>query len=91
MAEEYYQLKQTDKANKILDDLADKSLQYMIWYLSLTDSQLSISSDSFVYNASLLDSEVRLMQKYKSNDMAKHYSTELDQLYDEYVKRVKGN
>ena len=45
----------------------------MVWYLSLTDYQLSIASENFMYNAGLLDAEVRLMEKYKSEDLAKHY------------------
>ena len=31
MAEAYYQLGQTEKANKIIDELANKSLEYMFW------------------------------------------------------------
>ena len=31
-----------------LDELANKSLEYMIWYLSLTDYQLSIASENFM-------------------------------------------
>ena len=68
MAESYYQLGQNEKANKIIDELANKSLEYMIWYLSLNDNQLAIASENFVYNASLLDAEVRLMEKYKSEN-----------------------
>ena len=90
MAEAYYQLGQNEKANKIIDELANKSLEYMIWYLSLTDYQLSIASENFMYNAGLLDAEVRLMEKYKSEELAKHYSEQLDQLYNEYVTRMKG-
>ena len=90
MAESYYQLGQNEKANKIIDDLANKSLEYMIWYLSLNDSQLAIAGENFVYNASLLDAEIRLMEKYKSEELAKHYSEQLDQLYNEYVTRMKG-
>ena len=90
VAEAYYQLGQNEKANKIIDELANKSLEYMIWYLSLTDYQLSIASENFMYNAGLLDAEVRLMEKYKSEELAKHYSEQLDQLYNEYVARMKG-
>ena len=90
MAESYYQLGQNEKANKIIDELANKSLEYMIWYLSLNDNQLAIAGENFVYNASLLDAEVRLMEKYKSEKLAKHYSTQLYHLYNEYVTRMKG-
>ena len=90
MTEAYYQLGKNEKANKIIDELANKSLEYMIWYLSLTDYQLSIAGENFMYNAGLLDAEVRLMEKYKSTSLAKHYSEQLEQLYNEYVSRVKG-
>ena len=43
-----YGLGQNEKANKIIDELANKSLEYMIWYLSLTDYQLSIASENFM-------------------------------------------
>ena len=48
MAESYYQLGQNEKANKIIDELANKSLEYMIWYLSLNDNQLAIASECLV-------------------------------------------
>ena len=91
MAEAYYQLGQTEKANKMIDELANKSLEYMIWYLSLNDNQLAIAGENFVYNASLLDAEIRLMQKYKSDELAKHYSAQLEELYQQYITRMKGS
>lgn len=90
MAEAYYQLNQKEKANKIIGELAGKSLEYMRWYLSLTDNQLAISSENFMYNAGLLDAEIRLMNKYKSEELAKRHSAELEKLYNEYVARMKG-
>ena len=90
MAEAYYQLGQQKKADQIVDALANKSLEYMIWYLSLTDDQLSIANENFVYNASLLDAYVRLMEKYKSQELEKRYSAQLEKLYSEYVARMKG-
>lgn len=88
LAEAYYQLNQKAKADKIMDDLANKSVEYMIWYLSMSDNQLSVSGENFMYNASVLDAEIRLMEKYKSQ-LAPHYSQQLDQLYNEYVTRMK--
>ncbi|MBR8719773.1 hypothetical protein IX307_000991 [Bacteroides pyogenes] len=88
MAEAYYQLGQKEKADKIMDELANKSLEYMIWYLSMSDAQLAIAGENFVYNASLLDAYIRLLQKYDSEELAKHYSMQLDTLYKEYVKRM---
>lgn len=88
LAEAYYQLNQKAKADKIMDDLANKSVEYMIWYLSMSHNQLSVSGENFMYNASVLDAEIRLMEKYKSQ-LAPHYSQQLDQLYNEYVTRMK--
>ena len=88
MAEAYYKLGETAKANHIVDELANKSLEYMMWYLSLTDNQLAICGENFIYNASLLDAEVGLMEKNKS-DLASHYAEQLDLLYKAYVTRMQ--
>ena len=89
LAEAYYQLGKTAKADKIMDDLANKSLEYMTWYLSLTDNQLAVASREFMYHLSLLDTEVRTMEKYKSK-LAPNYSNRLEELYNTYVSRTKG-
>jgi len=88
ICEAYYQLGMASKADLIINDLANKSVEYMIWYLSLSENQLHASSENFMYHASILDAEVRLMQKYKSKQ-TKHYAEKLEQLYTEYVSLVK--
>lgn len=89
MAEAYYALGQTAKADKIMDELANKSVEYMLWYLSLNDSQLAISGQEFMYHLSLLDAEVRTMEKYKSK-LTSNYSNRLEELYNTYMSRTKG-
>lgn len=89
MAEAYYDLGQTAKADKIMDDLANKSVEYMLWYLSLDDSRLAISGQEFMYHLSLLDAEVRSMEKYKSK-LVGNYSKRLEELYNAYMTRTKG-
>ncbi|MEG1563107.1 MAG: hypothetical protein RR365_05185, partial [Bacteroides sp.] len=88
MAETYYRLGQTAKADKIMDDLANKSVEYMLWYLSLTDQQLDMSGQEFVRHFNLLDIEVRTMEKYKSK-LFNNYGKRLEELYNEYVVRTK--
>ena len=66
MAEAYYQLGQTEKADKIMDALANKAIEYMTWYLSLDDSQFFVSTREFEYHIALLNEELKLMEKYKS-------------------------
>ena len=89
MAEAYYQLGQTEKADKIMDALANKAIEYMTWYLSLDDSQFFVSTREFEYHIALLNEELKLMEKYKSK-LSENYSGKLDELYAMYVSRVKG-
>ncbi len=89
MAEAYYQLGLAEKGDRIMDELANKSLEYMTWYLSMDDNLFVTTSENFMYHASLLDAEARLMQKYKSK-LFENYSKELEELYNMYVSRVKG-
>ena len=88
MAEAYYQLGQTAKADKIVDAMANKAVEYMTWYLSMSDYRLALSQQEFAYNLGLLDVEVKLLEQYKS-PLAKHYSDLLEKLYNMYVTRVK--
>ena len=89
MAEAYYQLGQTEKADKIMDALANKAIEYMTWYLSLDDSQFFVSTREFEYHIALLNEELKLMEKYKSK-LSENYSGKLDELYGMYISRVKG-
>lgn len=88
LAEAYYQLGQTEKADKIMNALATKSLEYVTWYLSLDDTKLLISGQEFMYYLGLLDAEVKLMEQYKSKQAA-NYAGKLDELYSMYVARTK--
>lgn len=89
MAEAYYQLGQTEKADKIMDALASKAIEYLTWYLSLDDSQFFVSTREFEYHIALLNEELKLMEKYKSK-LSENYSAKLDELYNMYISRVKG-
>ena len=89
MAESYYQLGQTEKADKIMDALASKAIEYLTWYLSLDDSQFFVSTREFEYHIALLNEELKLMEKYKSK-LSENYSAKLDELYNMYISRVKG-
>ena len=89
MAEAYYQLGETEKADKIMDALANKAIEYLTWYLSLDNSQFFVSSREFEYHIALLNEELKLMEKYKSK-LSENYSGKLDELYGMYVSRMKG-
>ena len=89
MAEAYYQLGETEKADKIMDALANKAIEYLTWYLSLDNSQFFVSSREFEYHIALLNEELKLMEKYKSK-LSDNYSGKLDELYGMSVSRMKG-
>ncbi|WP_221657316.1 glycosyltransferase family 117 protein [Bacteroides salyersiae] len=89
MAEAYYQLGETEKADKIMDALANKAIEYLTWYLSLDNSQFFVSSREFEYHIALLNEELKLMEKYKSK-LSDNYSGKLDELYGMYISRMKG-
>ena len=63
MAEAYYQLGETEKADAIIKALADKAVEYATWYLSLDDSRFLVSERECQYHLSLLDAEVKKMRQ----------------------------
>ena len=50
MAEAYYQLGETAKADEMMKALADKAVEYLTWYLSLDDNRFMISTREFEYH-----------------------------------------
>lgn len=87
MAEDYYKLGEKEKGDRIVSALADKSIQYATWYLSLSDMQIAMSSRDLQLYLSLLSEELRIMKEYKS-ELEKNYSAQFDLLYNAYASRV---
>ena len=90
MAEAYYQLGNNTKADQIIDELANKSVEYLTWYLSLDDNHLLMSQREFIMHLSALDMEVKMMEKYKSK-LASNYTPKVNELYNIYVGRMKAH
>ena len=90
MAEAYYQLGNITKADQIIDELANKSVEYLTWYLSLDDNHLLMSQREFIMHLSALDMEVKMMEKYKSK-LAGNYTPKVNELYNIYVGRMKAH
>ena len=89
MAEAYYQLGETEKADSIMKALADKAVEYLTWYLSLDDKRFAMSSREIIdYHLPILSAEVKLMQKYNS-EQAPVYDDKLNELYQMCVDRMK--
>ncbi len=87
MAEAYYQLGETEKADAIIKALADKAVEYATWYLSLDDSRFLVSERECQYHLSLLDAEVKKMRQYNSQ-LVETYEEQLGSLYHHYIERM---
>ena len=90
MAEAYYQLGNNTKADQIIDELANKSVEYLTWYLSPDDNHLLMSQREFIMHLSALDMEAKMMEKYKSK-LAGNYTPKVNELYNIYVGRMKAH
>ena len=71
-----------------LKALADKSVEYCTWYLSLNESRFLMAAREFEYQWAILDAEVKIMKKYNS-PQAEVYEQKVDELYNMYVDRIK--
>ena len=87
LAECYYQTGQKAKADKIVAALADKSVEYLTWYLSLDEERFHLSRENWMYHLGILDAECRIMKKYES-EMSGKYFRAFDELYDRIEKKV---
>lgn len=88
LAEAYYQLGETDKADAIMKSVADKAIEYITWYLSLNTQHFFISSGELTeYQLPVLNAEIKVMEKYGSK-LAKEYEAKLDALYTKCINRL---
>ena len=89
MAEAYYQLGETEKADHIMAALADEAIEYITWYLSLDANRFYISAGEVIdYHLPILNSLIKQMEKYNSKQAAE-YKEMFDQIYDMSVQRLK--
>ena len=88
MGEAWYQVGNAEKADQVLKILADKSVEYCTWYLSLNDSRFLMAAREFEYQWAILDAEVKIMKKYNS-PQAEVYEQKVDELYNMYIDRMK--
>ncbi len=88
MAESYYLLGRQQKGEDIVKALADKSVEYITWYLSMSDDKFNLSNENLLYNANLLNVYVNLLEKYQS-PLAKTYKEKLERISAEYMRRME--
>ena len=101
MADDYIALGEYAKAESILDELANKAVEYITWYMSLDDERLALSYENCVRNFYILDeinkSFDKIAQKKQgqtegemstSSEMADHYAQKFEELYDMFNVRI---
>lgn len=101
MANDYIALGEYVKAEAILEELANKAVEYITWYMSLDDERLALSYENCIRNFYILDDVNKALEKIvakvesqpegevkASVDMANHYAQKFDELYDMFNVRV---
>ncbi|MDR0976311.1 MAG: hypothetical protein LBL78_00940, partial [Prevotellaceae bacterium] len=88
LAEAYYQLGETEKADHIMKAIMDKCVEYITWYLSLDDARFAmVLGEVAQYYIPLMNTGLQLMKNYQSPQAAL-YQSKMDQLYELVVERA---
>ena len=103
MADDYLALGEKEKGEAILNDLANKSVEYITWYLSLDDQRLQGSYEDCLRYFYILDEINKSLaranaaggvqgegEQQNKSDMASHYAKKFEELYEVFNKRVGG-
>ncbi len=99
MADQYISLGDTVTAQSILSELANNSVEYLTWYLSLNDTQLMNAYEETVRHFLMLeeiDKSLAKLSSYegdkekeeRSSDIALHYAQKFDELYRMFNERI---
>lgn len=89
LAKAYIALGQKQKGEAILNDLAKKSVQYAVWYLSLSNERLQLSAQDCLYHLYLLDEiNKTLKQSNPKSILTRSYEQKFENLYSIYAGRV---
>jgi len=84
----YYKAGDSENANRIAEEMAKKEVEYITYYLSLTDYQLAVSASNCEYHIALLDRIITSMENGNS-DLAEEYNNTLNELYGIYSSRIE--
>ena len=101
MADDYITLGEIKKAETILDELANKAVEYITWYMSLDDEKLALSYENCINHFYMMDqinkSFARAITKAEetknealeqSSETALHYAQKFEELYHMFNERV---
>jgi len=80
MARCYYQLGQKDKGDAIITAIAEKSIEYIIWYQQMNQAKWPAVAQNCMYHFYLLSEETKLMEEFHP-ELAHQYIEILNSLY----------
>ncbi|MEA3446711.1 MAG: DUF2723 domain-containing protein [Bacteroidota bacterium] len=83
IAEVYYNLKDNEKANEIINVLLDKSVQELDFYFSLNSEMFSRSATNAQRTLALMQELVKITKRYKASKLQKEIE---EKFYDYYGK-----
>jgi tetratricopeptide (TPR) repeat protein len=85
----YLTLGETEKGMEILSQVADNDIEYITWYLSLSDNKFDASFNEVRNCLSTLVKTMQIMERSNDKETLNHYSELFDRLYRELELRVK--
>ena len=88
MAESYYAMGMDDKAKEIAVTLAERSLAYIDWSMSLSNSKMITVLSTLQYNLNLLRNITATINRYDELT-AEGYAIQIDKVSKELGKRVE--
>ena len=92
MADNYIKLGQQEKAASILNHMANNSVEYITWYLSLDDARFASSYENCMRHFYILDDVCKSLANVKEGkeqeSAAFHYTQKFEELYKLLENRV---
>jgi tetratricopeptide (TPR) repeat protein len=85
----YLALGETEKGMNILSQVADNDIEYITWYLSLSDNKFDASFGEVQSYLRSLVKTLQIMERSSDKETFAHYSELFDKLYKELELRVK--
>lgn len=77
----YYKLGETQKADEVITRLADKSIEYITWYLTMKEHRWYSVAGSCMNHLYVLSEVTKIMEKYNSELLDTYWET-FKQLYE---------
>ena len=89
LAQAWFAVGNKEKGAAILDDMANNSLEYITWYLSMNNKRLALSTQECLYHFYLLDDISKIMET-NGLEQAKEYTNKFKELYSIFADRAGG-